>query len=342
MTDSPSDDDTVTPATETTPAQVSDASTASSTTDAKPGSSPEPAKGGTMLDAVKAAIEPKAASPAAKEPDPPATSDPTDKSSEDESELSPEELKQLSEKTQRRFKSLTAKLKGKDDEIASLAPKAKEFDSFTGWVRGKGLTDADVRGTLEITSLMRNDPRAALERIRPVVAALENIVGETLPPALQQRVDQGFLTVEDAKALAKANADAALATRRATAATEQQRAEQAANEQKAATEQTLSSVETWEKDKAKSDPDWHLKQAAIAEEVERVILQKVNELGKPWFPTPQEAVKLSEDALKKVNERYSRFVPKPSAVTPATGGASNRSIAEPKSMLEVVKLAAAG
>ena len=334
MTVSPTaDEDAVVVSTE----PVSGASTASSTTDVKTGSSPEP-EGGTMLDAVKAAIEPKAASPAAEKPDVPAKSAST---SEAEDELSEAELKQLSEKTQRRFKSLTAKLNAKDAENASLAPKAKEFDNLTGWVRANGLSDTDVRGTLEITGLIRNNPRAALERMLPVVRALEKIVGETLPPELQQRVDQGFLTEQDAKAQARATADATLANRRATALTNQQQAERAATEQKAATDQTLSSVETWEKDKAKSDPDWHLKQGAIAEQVELAILQEATRRGAPWFPTPQEAVRLSEDALKKVDERYSRYVPKPKAISPAVGGASNRSTAEPKSMLDVVRMGAA-
>jgi len=339
MAASPADD--VVDPTTVTPPDPKDVSPASSSPDVKTGTSPEPEKGGTMLDAVKAAIEPKAASPAAETPDAPATSGPTDESADDEITFSPEELKQVSEKVQKRFSQLTSRLKAKDAENASLAPKAKELDNLTGWVRGQGLSDADVRGTLEITGLIRNNPRAALERIRPVMAALEKIVGETLPPELQQRVDQGFLTEQDAKAQARATADASLATRRATALQEQQQAERAASEQKAATDQTLSSVETWEKDKAKGDPDWHLKQGAIAEQVELAILQEATRRGAPWFPTPQEAIKLSEDALKKVDERYTRFVPKPKAITPAIGGASNRTAAEPKSMFDVVKQASA-
>ena len=316
---------------------VSDVAPVSSPGPKTPAETPD--KGVTMLDTVKAALEPKVATPAAKTPDAPAESDPTDKSKADD-ELSEDELKQLSEKTQNRFKKLTANLKAKDGEITNLTPKAKEYDNLTSWVQSNNLTPADVRGTLEITGLLKNDPRAALDRLRPIIAQLEHVVGETLPPELQQRVDQGFLTQEDAKALSRANAEAAAATKRAQGLTEQQRQDQAVRDQQAATSQTVSTIETWETAKAKSDPDWHLKQAAITEQVELAILQEVNRRGKPWFPNPTEAVKLSEDALKKVNERYSAFVPKPAAIKPAVGGASTRSAPEPKTMLDVVKQAA--
>lgn len=336
----PADDDTVDPTVLTPDPQISDASTPASSpgkTDDKPGSSPEK-PGVTMLDTVKAALEPKAATPAVEKPDAPATPDPA--SDPKDEELSEDELKQLSEKTQKRFRYLTTALKAKDTEVASLSPKAKEYDNLHAWVRSQNLSDAEVRGTLEMTGLLKNNPRAALERLRAVVRATEQVVGEILPPELQQRVDQGFLTVEDAKAQARATAEARMATARATALADHQRQTQAVTEQKAATEQTLGAVETWEAAKAKSDPDWHLKQPEIAKAVKLAILEKAQTLGTPWFPTPTEAVKLSEDALKDVNTRFSRFVPKPKAVTPAVGGASSRSASEPKTMLDVVRMAA--
>lgn len=297
--------------------------------------------GGTMLDAVKAAIAaPKADSPVAKTPeDAPADDKPTDKDPDDE-EFSPEESKNLSEKTQRRFKYLTSKLKSKDDELAALSPKAKELDDLNRYVRDAGLSNNDVAGTLEIAAMLRHNPRGALDRLMPIVRQLSQAVGEIIPPELQARVDQGFLTPEDAKAQARATADARLANQRMTQLTEQQKRDQAVNEAKTLTDDSMGAVKQWELSKAKSDPDWHLKQKDIAEQVELMILQESARKGQAWFPDKATTIKFSEDALKKVNERYSRFTPKPQAITPAVGTASTASTAAPKNMLEVVKLAA--
>jgi len=174
-----------------------------------------------------------------------------------------------------------------------------------------------------------------------VARNLEKIVGEQLPPELQQRVDAGYLTAEDAKAVSRAQADANLANARAQQVQERQQVNEAVQRQQEATNRTLDSVDVWEKATLKSDPDFHLKRKDVAELVELEILKEANRQGKPWFPNPDEAVKLSKAALETVNKRYSRFTPKPTEIRPANGSVSARSTAEPKSFLEAVRAAAA-
>jgi hypothetical protein len=320
-----------------TPAETavpnSDATTAaSSTAETKPA--------GTMLDAVKAAIAPKGESPAPKSTDQPAEGDPDSKAATTEDDtLSAEEIKALSARTQQRFSKLTKNLKAASTEIESLKPKAAEFDKIDSFVRNAGLSQQDVAGTLEIAALLRSPrPQDALARLLPIVARLQEISGETLPTDLQQRVDQGYLTEADAKTLAKAQAGERLATQHVTQLTERQQADQRNSEFKTLTTSTVSSVETWEAQKAARDPDWHLKRDSVAEQVELAIERKTRELKRPWFPNSEEAIKLSEDALKTVNERNKRFGPKTQEIRPVlNGGASPRSTAAPKNMLDVVR-----
>ena len=100
----------------------------------------------------------------------------------------------------------------------------------------------------------------------------------------------------------------------------------------------MNAIDAWEKQKAASDPDWHQKQPEISEQVELAIERKTRELGRPYWPTPEEAVKLSEDALETVGKRYKRFAPKPRAIDPpVTPGASPRSTAAPKSTMDIIK-----
>jgi hypothetical protein len=326
-------------------AQVSDATSAASSpasSDDKTAASSPAEKPATMLDTVKAALKPKGDSPAPKNPDASAEGDPTSKKtdgeSDDDEKLSDDELKALSAKTQRRFSKLTKDLKATSDRVKDLEPKAAEFDKIDTFVRNAGLSPQDVAGTLEIAAALRSNPGQALQRLMPIVAKLQEIVGETLPNDLQQRVDQGYLTEADAKALAKARAGEQLATQRVNALTEQQRADQERSEFQSLVSNTVSSTEAWEAQQAQRDPDWHLKQEAVAELVELAIERKSRELGRPYFPTAKESIELSTDALKKVNDRSKRFSPKPQEIRPVlNGGASPRSTAAPKSMLDVVR-----
>lgn len=317
-----------------TGATNSDASTAASSTAEKPA--------GTMLDAVKAAIAPKDATPASKSPEstPAEGEDPdsTKAKAETDDELSPEEVKALSARTQQRFSKLTKNLKAASAEIESLKPKAAEFDKIDTYVRNAGLSSQDVAGTLEIAAMLRSQPAQALARLLPIVQQLQSMTGETLPADLQQRVDQGYLTEADAKTLAKAQADARFATSRVTAVTEQQQAEARNREFRDLTTNTVDKVTSWEAQQAARDPDWHLKRDNVAELVELAIERKQRELGRPYFPTADEAIKLSADALKTVNDRTKRFGPRPQEIKPlVSGGASPRSTAAPKTMLDVVR-----
>lgn len=330
--DAPVVDTTTTPA-ETAVTNSDVTTAASSTAEAKPA---------TMLDAVKAAIAPKDATPASKSTDQPAEGeDPDSKTPEavEPEELSADELKALSEKTQKRFSKLSKDLKATRVQVESLAPKAAEFDKIDTYVRNAGLSPQDVAGTLEIAALMKsNRPADALARLEPLVAQLRAQAGETLPAELQTRVDQGYLTEADAKTLAKAQAGERLATQRNTALTEQQQADTRNQEFRTLTTNTVSKVTSWEAQQASRDPDWHLKRDHVAKLVESEIKDKSFQLGRRWFPNAEEAIALSVAATKSVNDMAKKFAPRPQEIRPiSNGGASPRSTAVPQTMLDVVR-----
>jgi hypothetical protein len=342
LTDSPSEDGVVSSEDATKPL-TPDATSASSTEtpdDQGDKSSDSPSeKPATMLDAVKAALKPKEDSPTSEpgkvEPD----KAPTEKKEGDESdEFTEEDLKRLNQKTQRRIRDLVRDVKAKSEEADRFKGKADEYDKIETFVRNSGLSNEIVGATLQIAALMRQNPGEALRRLTPIVNQLRQVVGEELPPELAERVKQGFLTEQDARALARSNADAQLLRRQQNETDQRTQAERAAQERQSATEATVSTVEKWEAQKAANDPDWKLKQAEIAEQVELVIERETRKRGQPWFPTPDEAVKLSQEAYDQITERHKRFVPRPRAANPLQpGGASNRNVTPPKNMLDVVR-----
>lgn len=103
--------------------------------------------------------------------------------------------------------------------------------------------------------------------------------------------------------------------------------------------ETLSAIEKWEAAQAKADPDWHQKRQEVSELVDLAIAKKQREMNAPWFPNAKEAVEMSKEALKTVEQRYARFKPKPAEQKQIQGDASTRSKPTPKSMLDVVNQA---
>lgn len=306
-------------------------------TDAGASSSP-PETAGTMLDAVTAALEPKEASPPSNEPDPDDNADPDAKKAEGESEeLSPEELKALSWKAQQRFKRLTSTAKAKDGTIAELQPKADAYDKIVGSITKANLEPSELDELVEIGGMLKSNPQAALEKLAPLVDALRNVVGDVLPADLQERVRLGYISEQDARALHKAQTSQRLTAQQVQEADAQRKAEKEASDRQAQLNASVEAVEAWEKQQADKDPDWHLKRKEVAELVELAIVRKSRETRAPYFPTPEESVQLSKDALKTINERLKRFVPKPAEIRPpAAPGAASRSKPAPKTIREAI------
>lgn len=326
-----------------TTSETTEVSTQNSDVSTRSESSPEPA--GSMLDAVKTALEPKEASPASQEPGPTAeaeTQEPTTEDAPEDEQLSPEELKALSQKTQRRFQGLTSKVKAKDRELEALKPKAAEFEKIERFVTQAGMTNDDVGFFLTVGALSKGQPEKALEQLRPFMAQLERQVGEVLPADLQERVRLGYITEADARELSKATAGRDLATKRADEEATRRREEAEQREQTETIKRSLAAAETWEKARAAKDPDWHLKRDEVADTVKLAILEQTQAKGGRWFPSDKEVIEISTKALEKVNKRFKSRIPNPSEIRPVNpGGAPPRTTPKPSSMLDVVKNAVA-
>lgn len=300
-------------------------------------SSPKPA--GTMIEAVQAALDRTEGSPSSSQPDQPDKADSDVKAAEGESEdeLSEDELKALNWKTQQRFKKLTSTIKQKDGAIADLKQKADDYDRIVGSITKAGLDNREVDELIEVGAMLKgNNPRAALEKMLPIVEALQRAVGEVLSPELQEQVRLGYITEQHARELQRAKAGEHIARQHAEKTEADRKAREDADDLQKRVQSSVSAVEAWEKTKADKDPDWHLKRDEVAEQVKLAILEKSQQQREPYFPTPKESVELSEAALKKVNERLKRFAPRPSEIRPTTPGASTRTKPAPKSTLDAI------
>lgn len=310
--------------------------------DSKGADSSPPAQAGSMLDAVQAALEPKAESPTAPNPDQAAKPDSdaakADGQSED-TELSDDELKALSWKAQQRFKKLASAAKTKDGEIASLKVKADEHDRIVGAITKAGLEAKELDELVDLGSaLKQNRPREALQILAPIVQALEQVVGKILPADLQEEVRLGYITEQRAQELAEARASEKIERQSRERLQRESDADKQQRDVAERVNSSVSAVEAWEKQQAASDPDWPLKRQEVAEQVELLIGREAQKRRAPYFPTPDESVQLSKDALKTVNDRISRLKPRPAEVRPSANnpGGSPRSKPAPKTILDAI------
>lgn len=308
---------------------------------------PEPK---SMLEAVTAALQPKDASAASQTPEPdkpdPETPDDPSKPSEPTEEADPveeppeDEKKHWSAKTTRRFQRLSSGLRDAQREVEDLKPHAEEFRQIDTFCRENNISPEDMSGTLQIAALLKSgDYRGALQKLTPIVSRLNELTGQVLPDDLRQRVEWGQISQDDALSLSRAKADAAAAQQRATMVTQQRVSDQRAQETRASWDATNDAVVKWERTKS-ADPDFKLKQQDVADQVALALERGRNQRKDPmWFPTPKEAIEISEAALKTVTERVRRYSPKPQEIKPfgTDTSAATNSATEPKTMAEAIK-----
>jgi hypothetical protein len=307
----------------------------------KPEGKPE-AKGekGDMLAAVKAALAPKTdKTPKSDEPDPKSeakTEEPAKEGGEPEAEsdeLTEEELSRLKPKTKKRIDSLLAERAERDREIEHLRPAAEQFDKVVRFVQEAGLVPDEVNQLFEIGKNLKQDPRKAYDQIKPVFEQLQRMFGDILPDDLQDKVNKGLITAPDAKALAEARTNAAIAEQRANRSSERETQFRQQTVNRELVDEVRAKVSGWEASKEKADPDWKLKQPHVM----RAIKVALHERGTP--PNAAEAVEIAEKALAEINADFKALVPRKREVKAVTDAASNRSTAKPTTMLEAARAA---
>lgn len=302
---------------------------------------------GDMLSAVKAALKPKTEKtsdsdePGSKSEEDPAAAAKKEGAKEgtDPDDLSEEELAHLRPKTRKRIDNLLRDRTDRDRKIAEIAPKAEQFEKIVGFVEEAGLSKDEVNDGFAVMRDLKREPYKAYQRLKPIMAQLANMFGEgDLPDDLRQDVATGRITEQRARELVNARSLTTLASTQATesARQEQQRREREARE--STVQDVASAVTEWERSKEKSDPSWKLKQPRVMEIVKLEIFER-QRTDPSYFPTKDEALRFSSDALARVEKELKAFVPRPRAITPTPDAGSTRSVAKPTNAVEAAKLA---
>lgn len=303
---------------------------------------------GDLLTRVKAALDKtKEKSPASDEPgssseEPPAPAAKKEGEGEEgkTGDLTEEELARLKPKTRERIETLTREVKDRDTKLADLTPKAEKFDQIQRFVDDAGLSKDDVNSGFDVMRNLKQDPFKAYAQLRPIMDQLESIVGVRLPDELQSEVNQGRITEAHARELARSRGQASVTRQQLDRTTQIQEANQRRQVIENQVNDVAGAVTEWEKSTGKNDPDWKLKQPRITELVELEVMRRQAK-DPTYFPSKEEAIAISKDALKKVEADFKALRPARRSVstTPsADAGSTRTAAAAPKSMLEAAKL----
>lgn len=298
----------------------------------------------SLLDRVTDALKKGTESPAVKDgkatADPQATAQKVAPAKVDPKAVSPDaETGKYPKTAEGRIRYLNDRTKELSGEVERLKPDAELAQKIMGYLDTNGIEPEELDNTLALTALIkRGEIEKAIKVIEPIYRSLLDRNGDILPADLQEKVRLGHMTKATAVELHKARTTAKNAAERERQTTAKTVAEKQQTEHNTRVRTAASATSTWEQAKAAADPDWHLKQDAVAAEVEL----ELRRLGPEGYPrTAKEAVDLSEKALKTVEERLKKFAPKPQTRQMPTGLTSPRAKTQPKSLMEAIDAALA-
>lgn len=261
-------------------------------------------------------------------------------------ELTDAELATYKTQTQRRIKDfqriVSQERTEKETERAEKEKYKGSHDrlaNFDKYCEDKGLNTEDVQGLLAIGAAIQENPAEALKMLKAIVEPLETIVGEKLPPDLQKEVIDGKITESRAKEISKLRAGNYVVEYKTK---ESQKKLETQEIQKLATS-AKTAVDVWEAQQLKTDPDYRIKQARVAEAIELAMVKAAQTRTLP--KSAEEAVKLCTDVKSRIDKEYATFIPKKKAVEsipPGLGASTGSKPSAPKSFMEAIERAVAG
>lgn len=198
-------------------------------------------------------------------------------------------------------------------ERNSYREDAQRYQNVEQFLQANGLDGSEAKDLLEIGALMKTNPVAAWERMRPAVERLLVAAGQVLPDDLQQAVNTGQISREHALLLSTRQAQLNAMQSEQSFRAQQQQTQAAQQAQQA----IIGAVNEWESDRQLKDPTFTDKLPQIQAEV--LLLQRGG-----WRPTDAAGARMQLDrAYATVNGRLrpnaQRAQQRP-AIRPVTGG----------------------
>lgn len=222
-----------------------------------------------------------------------------------------------------RFQTLLGRLKNAEVD----AERYRNVDNF---ITSQNLVPEEARDLLEIGGLIKTNPAAAWERMKPTVQAVLLAAGEILPDDIRARVQAGELDQSAALELSRARAAKTSAETRL-----QFESAQDANRVTAENASTLrKTADDWAADRQRRDPNFSAKQPALLREVAWLQSRE----GKPNTPEGvRDQLQRAYEGLGKIEQIKPAPTTDKPAIKPVTGGQANATAQlTPKNTMDII------
>lgn len=304
---------------------------------AEPAPAPEPEL--TLVDALAEAVKkpddakPDADKPTAEKPADKAADKPADTPKQKTAEEQAAEDAKLPFGKHPRWKAVI----GENQELRKFretaAPQLEEYGRIREFMHRNEIAPEEMQGLYVLAAMLKHEPEKALATLRQMIEPLERFTGDRLPDDLQSDVDDGVITEERAKELARLRSTGKFREEQT-----QRQAERTQQDQVVALRRSQAQVVTdWEAKTRASDPDYPRYQEWVALELRRLHAEKPAR-------TPEEALSYAQQAYSTVKAKFQAtigaaapHVPRGPSAAHAPG--SNGRQPAPATMLDAVRQA---
>lgn len=253
-----------------------------------------------------------------------------DDAEDDQFRIPDEQFKTLPDGVKKRLGHLNARAKKAEREnaefqaqIEPLQDSHERFTRLNDFVQTNNIEQKNVTVAFDAMAKMSaGDFQGFIDLVQPWYQQAQQALGATIAPDLQQRVDDGYLTEEDAKEMTKARVRADLSEGKAQQLEQRTRERDETTAKEDGKTAVINAINDREAHYKSSDPDYALKSKAIASAIEFAVR------GGNVPQTPEQAQKLVDDAhdlvttqLAPPKRKATPTPPRPSSSNPSQGTA---------------------
>ena len=239
---------------------------------------------------------------------------------DDEFKALPDGVKKRLGHLNTRAKKAERELSQRDKEMVPLKDAHERFTQLQSFVHENQIEPQNVTLAFNAMALLsKGDYQGFIEAVTPWYQHAQQAIGAAISPDLQQRVDDGYLTMEDAQELTRARVLSQVHKSKAETLTNQQKLRDQETQVERGTQEMLSAINAREAELKSSDPDYAQKSQAMMSMIEFALQ------GGAVPKDAASAVALVNSAYERVNTTFRKPAPpratppRPSASTPPRG-----------------------
>jgi hypothetical protein len=225
----------------------------------------------------------------------------------------------------------------------TLETKVKEYEplvaahkSIVEFCQSNQITEEQFQNGMDMLRLVNTDPIEARKRLEPIWNQLNGLAGETLPEDLAKEVDEGTISENRAKEIARLRGQSKIQGAKSQLSVQQQQAQS----QQLFQRELNQTITSWTTSKQTTDPGFKPKSADQPDGKFEYVADRVYKLMSVNVPkTTADAIKLVEQAYTEVSKSLDALKPKTQLSTKNVSSTktSTNSTKVPTTMKEVVE-----